>query len=77
MAVVAAAVCLAVTWRRYKWLPAFAFVVLSVLQRYLTHGIHVVAHRVGPPGFLHGDVPLRRVRAHRGVLRADRLLPVA
>ena len=57
MAVVSAAVCLAVTWRRYKWLPAFAFVVLSVLQRYLTHGIHEVAHRVGPPGFLHGTFP--------------------
>ena len=57
MAVVSAAVCLAVTWRRYKWLPAFAFVVLSVLQRYLTHGIHLVAHRVGPPGFLHGVFP--------------------
>jgi membrane-associated phospholipid phosphatase len=57
MAVVAAAVCLAVTWRRYKWLPAFAFLVLSVLQRYLTHAIHLVAHRVGPPGFLHGTFP--------------------
>ncbi len=57
MAAAAAAVCLAVTWRRYKWLPAFAFIVLSVLQRYLTHGIHLVAHRVGPPGFLHGTFP--------------------
>ena len=57
MAVVSAAVCLAVTWRRFKWLPALAFVVLSLLQRYLTHGIHVVAHRVGPPGFLHGTFP--------------------
>ena len=57
MAVVAAAVCLAVTWRRYKWLPAFAFVTLSVLQRYLTHGIHVAAHRVGPPDFPHGVFP--------------------
>ena len=57
MAVAAAAVCLAVTWRRYKWLPAFAFIILSVLQRYLTHGIHLVAHRVGPPGFLHGTFP--------------------
>jgi membrane-associated phospholipid phosphatase len=57
MAVAAAAVCLAVTWRRYKWLPAFAFVVLTVLQRYLTHSIHLVAHRVGPPGFPHGVFP--------------------
>jgi len=57
MAAASAAVCLAVTWRRYKWLPAFAFILLSVLQRYLTHGIHLVAHRVGPPGFLHGTFP--------------------
>jgi len=57
MAVAAAAVCLAVTWRRYKWLPAFAFVVLTVLQRYLTHSIHLAAHRVGPPGFPHGVFP--------------------
>ncbi len=57
MAVAAAAVCLAVTWRRYKWLPAFAFIVLTVLQRYLTHAIHLVAHRVGPPGFPHGVFP--------------------
>jgi membrane-associated phospholipid phosphatase len=57
MAVAAAAVCLAVTWRRYKWLPAFAFIVLTVLQRYLTHAIHLVAHRVGPPGFPHGTFP--------------------
>jgi membrane-associated phospholipid phosphatase len=57
MAVVSAAVCLAVTWRRFKWLPALAFLTLSLLQRYLTHGIHVVAHRVGPPGFLHGTFP--------------------
>ena len=57
MAVVSAAVCLAVTWRRFKWLPALAFLVLSLLQRYLTHGIHVVAHRVGPPGFPHGTFP--------------------
>ena len=57
MAVAAAAVCLAVTWRRYKWLPAFAFIVLTVLQRYLTHAIHLVAHRIGPPGFPHGTFP--------------------
>ena len=77
MAVVSAAVCLAVTWRRYRWLPAFAFLVLSLLQRYLTHGIHLVAHRVGPPGFLHGTFPSGGSERTRGVLRADRLLPVA
>ena len=57
MAVVSAAVCLAVTWRRYRWLPAFAFLVLSLLQRYVTHAIHLVAHRVGPPAFPHGTYP--------------------
>ena len=57
MAVASAAVCLAVTWRRFKWLPAFAFIVLTVLQRYVTHFIHLAAHRVGPPGFPHGTFP--------------------
>jgi membrane-associated phospholipid phosphatase len=57
MAAASAAVCLAVTWRRHKWLPALAFIVLSALQRYLTHGIHLAAHRVGPPGFPHGTFP--------------------
>lgn len=57
MAAFSAAVCLAVTWRRYKWLPAFAFLVLSFLQRYLTHAIHLVAHRVGTPLFPHGTFP--------------------
>jgi undecaprenyl-diphosphatase len=57
MAAVAAAVCLAVTWRRLRWLPALAFLVLSLLQRYLTHGLHLVDHRVGPPGFPHGTFP--------------------
>ena len=46
MAVAAAAVCLAVTWRRFKWLPAFAFIFLTVLQRYVTLAIHLFAHRV-------------------------------
>ena len=57
MAAVSAAVCLAVTWRRMRWLPALAFLVLSLLQRYLTHGLHLVDHRIGPPGFLHGTFP--------------------
>ena len=57
MAAVSAAVCLAVTWRRMRWLPALAFLVLSLLQRYLTHGLHLVDHRIGPPGFLLGTFP--------------------
>ena len=57
MAAASAAVCLAVTWRRFKWLPAFAFILLTVLQRYVTHAIHLAAHRVGPPGFPHGTFP--------------------
>jgi membrane-associated phospholipid phosphatase len=57
MAVVSAAVCLAVTWRRQRWLPAFAFLVLSLVQRYITHAIHLTDHRIGPPGFPHGTFP--------------------
>jgi membrane-associated phospholipid phosphatase len=52
-----AAVCLAVTWRRMRWLPALAFVAVSVVQRLVTHAIHAVDHRVGPPGHLHGTFP--------------------
>lgn len=57
MAVVSAAVCLAVTWRRQRWLPAFAFLVLSLVQRFVTHAIHLTDHRIGPPGFPHGTFP--------------------
>ena len=57
MAAVSAAVCLAVTWRRQRWLPAFAFLAFSLVQRYITHAIHLTDHRVGPPGFPHGTFP--------------------
>jgi membrane-associated phospholipid phosphatase len=56
-AVVTAAVCLAVTWRRMRWLPPLALAVLSLIQHPLTHLIHLTDPRVGPPGFLHGTFP--------------------
>jgi membrane-associated phospholipid phosphatase len=56
-AVVTAAVCMAVTWRRQRWLPAVAVAALAVVQRLLTHVIHLTDPRVGPPGFPHGVFP--------------------
>ena len=56
-AAVTAAVCLAVTWQRLRWLPALALATMQVLQRVLTSAIHHTVHRVGPPGFLHGTFP--------------------
>jgi membrane-associated phospholipid phosphatase len=56
-AVVTAAVCLAVTWRRVRWLPPLALAVLALTQHPLTHLIHLTDPRVGPPGFLHGTFP--------------------
>ncbi len=77
MAVVSAAVCLAVTWRRYKWLPALAF-----LDAVAAAALPDARHPRGrPPGraarIPAWRLPLGRLRAHRGVLRADRLLPLA
>ena len=56
-AAVAAAVCLAVTWRRLRWLPPVALGAMQVLQRVLTSAIHHTLHRVGPPGHIHGTFP--------------------
>jgi membrane-associated phospholipid phosphatase len=56
-AALTAAVCLAVTWRRMKWLPPLALVVMEILQRLLTGAIHHTIHRVGPPLHLHGTFP--------------------
>ncbi len=56
-AVVTAAVCLAVIWRRMRWLPPVAFAAISVIQHPLTHLIHLTHPRVGPPGFPHGTFP--------------------
>jgi undecaprenyl-diphosphatase len=56
-AAVTAAVCLAVTWRRLRWLPPVALATLIVVHRGLTHAIHLVVTRIGPPGHLHGTFP--------------------
>jgi undecaprenyl-diphosphatase len=56
-AALTAAVCLAVSWRRMRWLPALALVALSLIQHPLTHLIHLTNPRVGPPGFVHGVFP--------------------
>ena len=56
-AVLTAAVCLAVTWRRMRWLPPVAFAAIMLIQHALTHAIHLTDPRVGPPGFPHGTFP--------------------
>jgi membrane-associated phospholipid phosphatase len=56
-AAVTAAVCLAVTWSRMRWLPPVALGTLMVVHRGLTHAIHLVNGRIGPPGHLHGTFP--------------------
>jgi membrane-associated phospholipid phosphatase len=54
---VTAAVCLAVSWRRRRWLPPLALGAMAVLQRVLTVAIHHTIHRVGPPQHIHGTFP--------------------
>jgi membrane-associated phospholipid phosphatase len=45
-----AAVCMAITWRRDRWLPPVAIGTALVLARYLTRAINHTVHRVPPPG---------------------------
>jgi membrane-associated phospholipid phosphatase len=56
-AALTAAVCLAVSWRRIRWLPPLALVTLAVIQHPLTRLIHLTDPRVGPPGFVYGTFP--------------------
>ena len=56
-AAVTAAVCLAVTWRRMRWLPPLALAALALMQHPLTRLIHLTDPRVGPPGFPYGTFP--------------------
>jgi membrane-associated phospholipid phosphatase len=56
-AALTAAVCLAVSWRRMRWLPQLALATLAVIQHPLTRLIHLTEPRVGPPGFVHGTFP--------------------
>jgi membrane-associated phospholipid phosphatase len=53
----AAAVCLAVTWRRNRWLPPVAFATAIVIDHYLTLAIRHTFHRIGPPGSPGGTFP--------------------
>jgi membrane-associated phospholipid phosphatase len=56
-AAVTAAVCLAVTWRRMRWLPPLALAALVLVQHPLTRLIHLTDPRMGPPGFPYGTFP--------------------
>jgi membrane-associated phospholipid phosphatase len=56
-AAVTAAVCLAVTWRRMRWLPPLALAALVLIQHPLIRLIHLADPRVGPPGFPYGTFP--------------------
>jgi hypothetical protein len=52
-----AAACLAVAWRRMRWLPPLALVTVVVVQKLVVRGIHHLVHRVGPPDSPHGVFP--------------------
>jgi membrane-associated phospholipid phosphatase len=53
----AAAACLAVTWRRRRWLPPLALGSLFVVNKLLSHTVHHVVHRVGTPTSPLGTFP--------------------
>jgi membrane-associated phospholipid phosphatase len=52
-----AGACLAVAWRRMRWLPPLALVTVVVLQKLVVRVIHHLVHRVGPPDSPHGVFP--------------------
>jgi membrane-associated phospholipid phosphatase len=52
-----AGACLAVAWRRRRWLPPVALVGLVAGQKLVVHLIHTLVHRVGPPDSPHGVFP--------------------
>ena len=56
-ACLAAAVCLAVTWRRNRWLPPAAFAAAIVTDHYLILALRHTFHRIGPPGSPGGTFP--------------------
>jgi membrane-associated phospholipid phosphatase len=51
-----AAVCLAVTWRRKRWMPPVALAALIVIDKYLKRALVNTFHRAAPPGS-HGTFP--------------------
>lgn len=52
-----AGACLAVAWRRMRWLPPLALVTVVVGQKLVVRVIHHLVHRVGPPDSPHGVFP--------------------
>jgi PAP2 superfamily len=56
-AVVAGAVCLAVTWRGWRWLPPVVLAAAIVVDHYTTLALRHTFHRVGPPGSPGGTFP--------------------
>lgn len=56
-AVAAAAVCLAVTWRRNRWLPPLALGAAIVVDHFTTLYIRHTFERPGPPDSPHGTFP--------------------
>ena len=56
-AVAAAAVCLAVTWRRNRWLPPVALGAAIVVDHFTTLYIRHTFERPGPPDSPHGTFP--------------------
>jgi membrane-associated phospholipid phosphatase len=56
-AAIAAAVCLAVTWRDKRWVPPVALVSLIVVDHYTTLALRHVFHRPGPPTSPLGTYP--------------------
>jgi hypothetical protein len=56
-AAVAAAICLTVTWRDKRWLPAAALASAIVIDHYTTSSLRHVFHRLGPPTSPLGTYP--------------------
>ena len=56
-AVAAAAVCLAVSWRGWRWLPPAVLAASVLVDHYVTLAIRHTFHRIGPPGSPGGTFP--------------------
>jgi membrane-associated phospholipid phosphatase len=56
-AALAAATCLAVTWRRRKWLPPVVLTAAIVIDHFTTLALRHVFHRPGPPTSPLGTYP--------------------
>jgi membrane-associated phospholipid phosphatase len=56
-AALAAATCLAVTWRNKRWLPPVALVTAIIGDHFTTQALRHVFHRIGPPTSPLGTYP--------------------